>query len=185
MRIFNRRFTFIFLILLSSLVAAQKGLQAETEFNSNCFVQYTPFYEKLLSAGVFDIPVTQPNGQAESVQILFLKARMFHYSWDKAHREQWQSAEETSRVFSGNCADKGIWLYTHLRRNGYQNVSLVIGRYSPSSKVLHMWLTYVDPSGNKLLLDPTIQRKIWKVEDFSQRFYKPLYILSGSDCISV
>ncbi len=177
--------TVVFSVLGLIVLGVPKTLRAEASLSSGCFIQYTPFYQKLLSAGVFDIPVTLPVGQAEPFQILFLKARLFHYSWDKERREEWQSAEETSRLFSGDCADKAIWLYTHLRRNGYQNVSLVIGRYSPSSRVLHMWITYVEPSGNTLLLDPTIQRRSWKVEDFSKKFYKPLYILSGSDCTSL
>ena len=180
-----RQLLLIFPVLLCVVLCEPKTLWAEADFSSGCMVQYSPFYQKLVSAGVFDVPLASPVAQAEPFQILFLKAHLFHYSWDKDRQEQWQSPEETSRLFSGDCADKAIWLYTHLRRNGYQNVSLVIGRYSPSSKVLHMWVTYVDPSGSKLLLDPTIQRKPWKAENFDKRYYKPLYILSGSDCISL
>jgi hypothetical protein len=159
-------------------------LQAEMT-ESFCFVQ-SPFYQKLLDAGVFDIPVAPPlDGKPEPLQILFLKARMIHYSWDRQDTERWQSAEETAKVFRGSCADKAIWLYTHLRRNGYQNVSLVIGRYSPSSTVLHMWVGYQDPDGESYLLDPTIQRKPWKTEAFSEKLYKRLVIIDGSDCLTL
>ena len=159
---------------------------AEPAFiNTGCMVGSSPFYDKLLRAGVFDA-VPQPVQRPESVPVLLMKAHLFRYTTeDRYKKEKWQSADETARLFQGDCADKAIWLYTHLKKNGYQNVSLVIGRYSPSSKVLHMWVTYGDPSGNTLLLDPTMQRKPWKVTDFPKRYYKAVYILNGDNCTAV
>ncbi len=184
MKICEWRSVLVFLVFLCGAWGEPATLWAETNFNTGCFIEYSPFYQKLLNAGVFDVPVAQPTQQPQSMQLLFIKAHLFHYAGNKSRREQWQSAEETTRLFSGNCADKAIWLYRHLRQNGYQNVSLAIGRYSPSSKVLHMWVNYEEPSGKTLLLDPTIQRKPWKITDFSKSFYKPLYLLSGQDCVS-
>ena len=178
------RLPVIFSILLAVSLGAHETLWAQTDLSGACFVQ-SPFYQKLLNAGVFNVPVVWPVDKAEPILILFMKARLFHYSWDRQRLERWQSADETSQLFRGSCADKAIWMYTHLRRNGYQNVSLIIGRYSPSSKVLHMWLTYEEPSGNKILLDPTIQKKPWRIEAFPKTFYKPLVILNGKDCTSL
>ena len=184
MKISARR-SFVSFALLSILALAEAGtLRAEAELGVACLVD-SPFYQKLRSAGVLDVPVLPPSGVVEPLRLLFIKARLIHYSWDKLKTEHWQSADETSRVFSGSCADKAIWLYTHLRRNGYGNASLVIGRYSPSSKVLHMWVTYEEPSGSEMLMDPTIQRKPWKATDFSTRFYKPLLVINGKSCVSV
>ena len=175
---------FLCLSVLSALLFGGAPVRAEVVLTS-CLVQ-SPFYQKLLDAGVFNVPVIPPpSGKPEPIQILFLKAKMIHYSWDQQHLERWQSADETSKVFHGSCADKAIWLYTHLRRNGYQSVSLIIGRYSPSSRVLHMWVTYEDPSGGVLLLDPTIQKKPWKTEAFPERLYKRLVLLNGSDCVAL
>ena len=174
------------LVLLSAVWTAPVVHCAEPIFNTGCMVETSPFYDKLLRAGVFDT-VTQPALRAEPMQVLLMKAHLFRYtSEDRSKKETWQSADETARIFQGDCADKAIWLYTHLKKNGYQNVSLIIGRYSPSSRVLHMWVTYVEPSsGNTLLLDPTMQRKAWKVTDFPKRFYKPVYILNGDNCVAV
>ena len=163
-------------------LGAAGPLRAEPILNTGCMIESSPFYDKLLRAGVFDV-VMHPAPQPEAVQVLLMKAHLFRYSSEgRSQKERWQSAEETARIFQGDCADKAIWLYTHLRQNGYQNVSLVIGRYSPSSKVLHMWVTYVEPSGTTLLLDPTMQRKPWKITDFSKRYYKPVYVLNGENC---
>ncbi len=169
--------------LIIALSALSSSVMAEAAFiNTGCVVESSPFYDKLLKAGVFEVSpqaVTNP----EPMPVLLMKAHLFRYrEEDYKKKEKWQSAEETARAFQGDCADKAIWLYTHMRQNGYQNVSLVIGRYSPSSRVLHAWVTYVEPSGTTLLLDPTMQRKPWKITDFSKRYYKPVYALSGDDC---
>ena len=157
---------------------------AETELSSACFVG-TPLYQKLLGAGVLSVPIEAPLAKQEPALLLFLKARLIHYSWDRMKMERWQSADETSRAFSGSCADKAIWLYTHMRRNGYKNTTLIIGRYSPSSKVLHMWVTYQAPDGSVMLLDPTIQKKPWRQDAFPGKFYKRQVIIDGSSCVGV
>ena len=176
----------LLLLLLPALPGGPGISQAEPSFaSSNCMIEYSPFYQKLLKAGVFDLTTAPDAEKTEPMKLLFIKAHLFHYASEtKSQTEKWQSAEETTRLFSGDCADKAIWLYTHMRKNGYQNVSLVIGRYSPSSRVLHMWLTYEETPGETLLLDPTMQRKPWKVSDFSKRYYKPVYMLSGDKCVA-
>lgn len=99
--------------------------------------------------------------------------------------DQWQSADETSKSYNGDCEDKAIWLYTQMRRNGYRDISLVIGKYGPKSVEFHTWVTYIDDSGNTMLLDPTIQRKPWKIDAFHQKLYHPVHILKNEDCVSL
>lgn len=119
------------------------------------------------------------------VQMLFRMARSFRYSSDRAKVDQWQSADETSKSYNGDCEDKAIWLYTQMRRNGYRDISLVIGKYGPKSVEFHTWVTYIDDSGNTMLLDPTIQRKPWKIDAFHQKLYHPVHILKNEDCVSL
>ena len=119
------------------------------------------------------------------IQMLFRVARSFRYSSDKTAKDIWQSADETSKSYHGDCEDKTIWLYTQMRRNGYRDPSLVIGKYGPASTEFHTWVTYIDDSGETILLDPTIQRKPWKMDVFPKKFYHPTFILRGGECISV
>ena len=110
-----------------------------------------------------------------SVENLFATAHAFRYAPD-GRRDYWQSAEETQRRRSGDCEDKAVWLYTELRRSGYENVHLVIGRYTQVSPGLHVWLTLTDDSGSIWVLDPTIQRKPWKADAFPKSSYEPLIV---------
>ena len=183
MRIFPKRILWIGVLLI---LAGHSPAFADPHFSTGCLIQYTPFYNRLLSAGIFDpiIRSSIPFNQAQPMQMLFRMARSFHYTSDRKH-DLWQSAEETSKNYGGDCEDKAIWLYTKMRQNGYQNVSLVIGKYGPNSREFHMWVTYKNESGENLLLDPTIQRKPWKIDAFPKRLYHPIHILSGDNCVSL
>ena len=142
-------------------------------------VSATPFDQKLNSVGFFNGPKTIIShfSHARSVKELFMIARSYRYLSNAANRP-WQSAEETTLKGSGNCADKAVWLYTELTRNGYNDVSLVIGKYCPIDTKLHAWVTYVDKSEHTFILDSALQRQILKVEDFPEGFYIPLYSFS-------
>lgn len=117
--------------------------------------------------------------------MLFRMARSFRYTSDKSKTDKWQSASETSRSYRGDCEDKAIWLYTRMRQDGYRDASFVIGRYGPSSVEFHCWVTYVNEAGETILLDPTIQRKPWKIDAFPERLYRPMHILKNEDCVSL
>lgn len=171
------------LLLTVLFMAAAVPADAEMSFGGACLIQATPFYQKLLHAGVFDAPM--PPDNTRSMALLFKMARSFRYKSDKKKRDAWQSADQTSQYFSGDCEDKAIWLYTQMRRNGYRDVSLHIGKYGPSSQKFHMWVTYVDTENRTILLDPTMQRKPWDVSAFPERNYRSSHILSGEECVSL
>ena len=172
------------LLILLWLLAFPALVTADIQFGVGCMIQTTPFYNKLVQAGVFEIPA-MGLANPRPMPLLFKMARSFRYESDKTRRDWWQSADQTSQYFSGDCEDKAIWLYTQMRRNGYHDASLHIGKYSPSSRKFHMWVTYVADDGSTLLLDPTIQRKPWNILAFSENFYRSLHILNGSDCVSL
>jgi hypothetical protein len=159
-------------------------VSADTVFGSSCFIQTTPFFNRLETAGVFDVPAIHAETPKPMI-LLFRMALSFHYAHDAKKEDNWQSADETTKYFSGDCEDKAIWLYTHMRRNGYKDVSLHIGKYAPSSRKLHMWVSYVDNDRKTMLLDPTNQRKPWTVESFPSKLYRSKHILNGSDCVSL
>lgn len=168
-------------------LAGQSLVWAGPSFSTACLIETTPFYNRLIQAGVFEpVSIRARIDQPQPVDLLFRMAKSFRYRSDKLRRDRWQSADETSRSYSGDCEDKAIWLYTQLRRNGYRDVSLVIGRYGPSSREFHVWVTYQDENGQWMLLDPTIQRKPWPVSRFSTKLYRPAHIiLDGDDCVSL
>src|SRR5262249_23948429 len=156
---------------LLSLAAAPSS-SAYPEFGSGCLVKSTPFYQRLIGAGIFEPEKIAPTGEEKPLQLLFRIARFIPYDPDHNKEDIWQSADETSKIFSGDCEDKAIWLYTQLRRNGYSDVHLVIGKYGPSSTKFHVWVTYVDETGVNWLLDPTMQRKPWNIDAFPKNLYR-------------
>ena len=176
----------IILVILTLATAGPSLLWANPSFSTACLIEATPFYHRLLQAQVFEPVEGQGGEKTQPINLLFRMARSFKYRSDRASVDRWQSADETSRFYSGDCEDKAIWLYTQLRRNGYEDVSLVIGRYGPSSREFHMWVTYKDAKGRTMLLDPTIQRKPWPEKAFPKKLYRPAHIiLDGNDCVSL
>lgn len=150
---------------------------ANGRYGSNYPVQATPFDAKLASVGFFNRPKTATEvrtDQPQSVQNLFLVARSFRYS-PHAADDRWQTPKETSAKGSGNCADKAVWLYTQMKRDGYDNVRLVIGKYNSTDPLFHVWVTYADTAGDIYLLDPTLQRQPWGEGAFPEGVYKALY----------
>jgi hypothetical protein len=142
-------------------------------------IQATPFDRKIDSAGVL-----RSHGFAallESVRSsdeLFLQARSIRYTADGA-QDYWQTPTETESRWAGDCEDKAIWLYAQLKRNGYFNARLVVGRYRITDKNYHVWVSMPDGQDGFFVLDPTAQKKIWKSSDFGDGFYQPLYSFDG------
>ena len=110
-----------------------------------------------------------------SVDSLFSVARSFRYVPDPPEYDQWQSADETAARKSGDCEDKALWLYRELKKNGYEDVHLVVGRFRPFDRTLHAWVFYTDDAGKNVILDPTTQRRPWHAEEFSKNYYLPLF----------
>ena len=163
-------------------ITAGGWLWAEELSNYGSPVSATPFDVKLNSIGFFNEPTLTyaSTGHAQSIENLFLTARAFRYV-HSAFNDRWQTAEETATKRSGDCKDKAVWLYAQLRRNGYHNVHLVIGKYRPNETVFHAWVTCVDESGNAYLLDPSLQKGPKEIWDFSEKLYRPIYSFGGSD----
>lgn len=141
-------------------------------------VQATPFDGALAKAGFFDLAPRAAAGTV-SIENLFMRARAFRYV-HVAGSLRWQSPEETAMRGSGDCKDKSIWLYSEMIKNGYSDVKLVIGRYRDMDRILHAWLIYTDGNGDTVLLDPTKQKRPWKVGEFSPELYKMLYVFDGN-----
>ena len=142
----------------------------------------TPFDRKISRTGVLtDNPMEDQNrAEQGSFESLFWRARSFRYCADH-NGDYWQTPQETENNGSGDCEDKAVWLYANLKQNGYANVRLVIGKYRSFETRYHVWVTYTDQTGATYLLDPAIQKRVWKAGDFSQGFYKPVYSFDGQN----
>lgn len=180
----HKLFSRIALFAVLVFFFAAQADAAEPQFGVSCLIQASPFYQRLLGAGVFDaVPAHIESHQP--AQLLFRVARGLRYNSDRSKDDKWQTADETLKNYGGDCEDKAIWLYTKMRQNGYRDVALHIGKYAPSSEKYHMWVTYVESDGRTLLLDPTIQVKPWEVGKFPERNYRSSHILTGDDCVSL
>ena len=142
-------------------------------------INATPYDYKISRTGLLNfIPIKFSGKERESAESLFLKARAFRYV--KEHkRDIWQTPQETQARGSGDCEDKAVWLFYQLRQNGYQNVSLVIGKYKSVSRGFHVWVAYTDENSDTYLLDPANQKRIWHAGNFTGAYYEALYSFDG------
>ena len=162
------------------LVALTAGpLQASLDALGGFLIPATPFDQKISSAGALFCNFTPPQGPLLSEEELFFQARSIRYIPDPPGQDYWQTPQETETRWAGDCEDKAIWLYAHLKQNGHANVRLVVGRYRTLDKNYHVWVSMSDGQDGVFILDPTAQKKIWKVSDFTEESYKPLYSFDG------
>ena len=143
-------------------------------------IQATPFDHQMSHLGdilgSYSVPLTQDDASSND---LFILARSMQYVPDLSGHDYWQTPEETQARWAGDCEDKAVWLFAKLKKHGHSNVRLVIGRYRPVDGNLHVWVTMADDQNNLWILDPTLQKKIWKSSDFSEGLYRPLYSFDG------
>ena len=164
--------------LVGSLIGSP--LLAAVEPMQGSLVPATPYDGHMAQAGIFFLPSIASG--TESAESLFAKARTFRYQQDTRGEDYWQTPEETEAHWSGDCEDKAIWLFAQLKKNGFHDARLVIGRLNPSSRGFHVWVALMDKSGGSFyVLDPTAQKRIWRSTDFSDGSYRPLYSFDGSN----
>ena len=153
--------------------------QAALDILGGYLIQATPFDHKMDSAGALSLHGFAPLLESvRSSDELFIQAHSIRYVPDGAV-DYWQTPEETEQRWAGDCEDKAIWLYARLKQNGYFNARLVIGRYRPTDRSYHVWVSMPDGQNGVFILDPTAQKKIWKSLDFSEGFYRPSYSFDG------
>ena len=180
----NRRVSLLFSwFLCLSLICGvcSPALSAPTSPLNGIPIQGTPFDGKLVRTGFFDVRADElALPHRSSLEELFAIARAFRYSRDRGG-DYWQTPQETSQKRSGDCEDKAVWLYAQLKQNGIENVRLVIGKHKSMDRNYHVWVQVRDPDGSVLILDPAVQKRIWRSGDFSGGFYNALYSYDGKN----
>ncbi len=142
-------------------------------------VAMTPFDLKLMGSGFYEISDRHPVSTPLTVEQIFGKAITFQYKQDNA--DQWQDPDITERTMTGDCEDMAVWLYRELKRNGYRRVRIMIGKFESGDSTHHAWVTLPASSANDLILDPALQRRVWKRSDLLQKLYVPAYSFDGSN----
>ena len=92
---------------------------------------------------------------------------------------QWRTPAEVQTAPVADCKGKAVALYGRMRSNGAQNLRLVIGKRSSSSRKTHAWLEW-STDGGTYVLDPTINWAASRVEQYGTGSYIPLYAYAGA-----
>ena len=92
---------------------------------------------------------------------------------------RWQTPAEVNLAQAADCKGKAVALYAQMRRNGAQNLRIVIGKHHIYNSVTHAWVEWERPEGS-FLLDPTFNELPIKTTEVDPGSYLPLYAYDGA-----
>lgn len=92
---------------------------------------------------------------------------------------QWKTPAQVNTDVAADCKGKAILLYAILRANGATHVRFVIGKHHAADLRTHAWLEW-DTTHGTLLLDPTFNNAVQRVEEHDPTTYVPHYAYNGS-----
>jgi hypothetical protein len=92
---------------------------------------------------------------------------------------EWKTPDEVRLGASADCKGKAVALYNAMHAWGAENVRLVIGKRSWTSRKTHAWLEWATTNGT-YILDPTINWSAFRAERAGRSSYIPLYAYAGS-----
>jgi predicted transglutaminase-like cysteine proteinase len=92
---------------------------------------------------------------------------------------EWKTPAEVQTDPVADCKGKAVALYDKMHLSGAEDIRLVIGRRTSTSRKTHAWLEWTT-DGNTYVLDPTINWAACRVNDLGTRAYLPLYAYAGA-----
>ena len=95
------------------------------------------------------------------------------------YSSNWKTPSQVQNEFKADCKAKAIALYSILKKRGVDNLRLVIGMRTKSSKMTHAWLE-MNQAGKTYLLDPTFDNKVRALNDGPRSSYVQNYAYEGS-----
>ena len=120
-----------------------------------------------------------PRGQAEvsmnEVNSYMRDLRSIPYQYSL----NWKTPEQVQTDFKADCKAKAVALYSILKKRGVDNLRLVIGMRTKSSKMTHAWLE-MNFQGKHYLLDPTFDNRVRTLAEGNRRNYVQNYAYEGS-----
>jgi transglutaminase-like putative cysteine protease len=105
--------------------------------------------------------------------IASLRAIPYRYSY------QWKTPAQVDSDVAADCKGKAILLYAILRANGATHVRFVIGKHHAADARTHAWLEW-DTTHGTLLLDPTFNTTVQRVEEHDPATYVPHFAYNGA-----
>lgn len=102
-----------------------------------------------------------------------LRAIPYRYSY------QWKTPAQVNSDVAADCKGKAILLYAILRANGATHVRFVIGKHHAADLRTHAWLEW-DTTHGTLLLDPTFNSAVQRVEEHDPAMYVPHFAYNGA-----
>ena len=92
---------------------------------------------------------------------------------------EWKTPDEVRTGAYADCKGKAVALYNTMLSRGADNVRLVIGKRTWTSRKTHAWLEWATSNGT-YILDPTINWSAFRAERTGRSSYIPLYAYSGA-----
>lgn len=92
---------------------------------------------------------------------------------------EWKTPDEVQFGAFADCKGKSVALYNAMHSRGAENIRLVIGKRSSTSRKTHAWLEWT-MGGATYILDPTINWSAFRTEQTRHGSYIPLYAYAGT-----
>ena len=163
-----------------SLLAVCLGLSAASGLAQPLFftVASTPYDRQMTPISPVLNSPAGPSGRQTSLTTLnqwiaSLRAIPYRYS------TQWKTPAQVDSDVAADCKGKAILLYAILRANGATRVRFVIGKHHIADVRTHAWLEW-DTTHGTLLLDPTFNSSVERVEEHDPATYVPHFAYNGS-----
>jgi predicted transglutaminase-like cysteine proteinase len=163
-----------------ALIAALIGLSTVSCFADSVFlsVNSTPYDRQMTR--IQPVLFTKNSEHKENVSLGLVN----HWIQDLrgipyGFSAEWKTPAEVESAAFADCKGKAVALYEKMHSYGAQNVRLVIGRRTWTSRKTHAWLEWTTESGN-YVLDPTINWSAYQSTDVGNHSYIPLYAYAGA-----
>jgi hypothetical protein len=92
---------------------------------------------------------------------------------------EWKTPAEVQTGAVADCKGKAVALYDMMHSRGAEDLRLVIGRRTATSRRTHAWLEWT-AAGNSYVLDPTINWAACRADRLGNSSYIPLYAYAGA-----
>jgi predicted transglutaminase-like cysteine proteinase len=163
-----------------ALIAALIGLSSVSCFANSVFLSVgsTPYDHQMTR--IQPVLVTKNSAHKENVSLELVN----HWIQDLrgipyGFSTEWKTPAEVESGAFADCKGKAVALYQKMHSYGAQNIRLVIGHRTRTSRKTHAWLEWTTASGN-YVLDPTINWSAYRSADVGDHSYIPLYAYTGS-----
>lgn len=165
-------------VTAQTLQAVSSPQRAEIRLSWNGqTVAMTPFDLKIMGSGFYTIREEVTDKERRTIQEIFNEAATFQYSRDP-EGDMWQDPSITEKLKRGDCEDMAVWVYRELKRSGYDDVRIMVGKFELHDKRFHTWVV-CRLEGADVIIDPALQRGVWLRAEISTDLYLPAYSFDG------